>query len=398
VYFFFFFFFFFVCLIYINKKKMSNAIVTQETERLKKQIAEAESVSDAAKLIGALDALAELKLDVRVLQATRVTATLRPLRRHADKDVSVRATALMGVWKEIVLAEASRTRAVQGKTPAAAAPDAAAITTEATSGADGAKDSPASSAAPAPDGGSTAMTGAAAGDETGDGATDDADGAADTTNTTNGEGDDAADTSAVPGAPGSPIFAPPKQLGRPDDQHRAAIYDKFVEYLGTEDPASGQSMSPPTSPSAAGGVSEFLTPIEDVAAEIEDALFGEYGGTNRDYMSKFRALGSSIRGNPALRRALRIGSIAPRKLHTLPPQDLATDEVRRRIEAARKADMDLAQQNVIRKKNQRVSKVFKCGKCGKRETTFFQMQTRSADEPMTTFITCLNCNNRWKFC
>jgi len=26
------------------------------------------------------------------------------------------------------------------------------------------------------------------------------------------------------------------------------------------------------------------------------------------------------------------------------------------------------------------------------------MQTRSADEPMTTFVTCHNCNNRWKFC
>jgi hypothetical protein len=29
---------------------------------------------------------------------------------------------------------------------------------------------------------------------------------------------------------------------------------------------------------------------------------------------------------------------------------------------------------------------------------YYQMQTRSADEPMTTFVSCLNCNNRWKFC
>ena len=26
------------------------------------------------------------------------------------------------------------------------------------------------------------------------------------------------------------------------------------------------------------------------------------------------------------------------------------------------------------------------------------VQTRSADEPMTTFVTCINCGNRWKFC
>jgi transcription elongation factor S-II len=39
---------------------------------------------------------------------------------------------------------------------------------------------------------------------------------------------------------------------------------------------------------------------------------------------------------------------------------------------------------------------FKCGRCGKRETTFYELQTRSADEPMTKFITCLNCNNHWR--
>ena len=42
--------------------------------------------------------------------------------------------------------------------------------------------------------------------------------------------------------------------------------------------------------------------------------------------------------------------------------------------------------------------MFKCGKCKERNCTYFQLQTRSADEPMTTFVTCLNCNNRWKFC
>ena len=38
-----------------------------------------------------------------------------------------------------------------------------------------------------------------------------------------------------------------------------------------------------------------------------------------------------------------------------------------------------------------------CVKC-KRETRcdFYQMQTRSADEPMTTFFTCLECDHRWK--
>lgn len=39
-----------------------------------------------------------------------------------------------------------------------------------------------------------------------------------------------------------------------------------------------------------------------------------------------------------------------------------------------------------------------CSGC-KRKTNcdYYQLQTRSADEPMTTFVTCLECDKRWKF-
>lgn len=40
--------------------------------------------------------------------------------------------------------------------------------------------------------------------------------------------------------------------------------------------------------------------------------------------------------------------------------------------------------------------MFKCGRCKKRECTFFEIQTRSADEPMTVFIRCVNCGNSWR--
>jgi len=48
--------------------------------------------------------------------------------------------------------------------------------------------------------------------------------------------------------------------------------------------------------------------------------------------------------------------------------------------------------------NQKVATtdLYKCNKCHKRECTYFQLQTRSQDEPMTTFITCNNCGTRWK--
>jgi len=42
--------------------------------------------------------------------------------------------------------------------------------------------------------------------------------------------------------------------------------------------------------------------------------------------------------------------------------------------------------------------IFTCSRCKSRKTTYRQMQTRSADEPMTTIVQCLGCSNRWKFC
>jgi transcription elongation factor S-II len=47
-------------------------------------------------------------------------------------------------------------------------------------------------------------------------------------------------------------------------------------------------------------------------------------------------------------------------------------------------------------KPEAMTSLFKCRKCKSRETSYYEVQTRSADEPMTQFITCLNCNNRWR--
>ena len=37
-----------------------------------------------------------------------------------------------------------------------------------------------------------------------------------------------------------------------------------------------------------------------------------------------------------------------------------------------------------------------CKRCGKNKCFYYQIQTRSADEGMTTFYTCTECGNRWK--
>ena len=39
---------------------------------------------------------------------------------------------------------------------------------------------------------------------------------------------------------------------------------------------------------------------------------------------------------------------------------------------------------------------FECKRCHKRECTYYELQTRSADEPMTIFIQCVNCGKHWR--
>ena len=43
-----------------------------------------------------------------------------------------------------------------------------------------------------------------------------------------------------------------------------------------------------------------------------------------------------------------------------------------------------------------MSDSIKCGKCKNKRITYYDLQTRSGDEAMTTFINCLDCGNKWK--
>lgn len=44
-----------------------------------------------------------------------------------------------------------------------------------------------------------------------------------------------------------------------------------------------------------------------------------------------------------------------------------------------------------------VEGVAECGKCGSKKTWSVQKQTRSSDEPMTTFSRCVMCGNEWSY-
>jgi transcription elongation factor S-II len=58
--------------------------------------------------------------------------------------------------------------------------------------------------------------------------------------------------------------------------------------------------------------------------------------------------------------------------------------------------MNLREQHNLEGNKAMATDLFKCGRCHKRECTYYELQTRSADEPMTKFITCINCGSHWK--
>lgn len=137
--------------------------------------------------------------------------------------------------------------------------------------------------------------------------------------------------------------------------------------------------------------------LVDTAVKIEEEIFKTNSGVTPAYKAKFRQLHFNLKDdkNPDLRRKVVSARITPDLLVTLTPEDLASDV--QKEENAKIREKKLFDSAPAAAK-QATTDQFQCGKCKQRKCTYYQMQTRSADEPMTTFVSCLNCNNRWKFC
>lgn len=60
-------------------------------------------------------------------------------------------------------------------------------------------------------------------------------------------------------------------------------------------------------------------------------------------------------------------------------------------------DMKLRRdEHVYQEKPAAMTAEFRCSKCRKRECIYQELQLRSCDEPVSLFITCLNCGHRWR--
>ncbi|XP_029590509.1 serine/arginine repetitive matrix protein 1 isoform X4 [Salmo trutta] len=142
---------------------------------------------------------------------------------------------------------------------------------------------------------------------------------------------------------------------------------------------------------------EFGTNCDSMAAEIEDHIYTEMGSTDMKYKNRVRSRISNLKDpkNPGLRRNVLAGGIELRRFAIMSAEEMASDELK---QLRNNLTKEAIREHQLSKTSGTISDLFQCSKCSKKNCTYNQMQTRSADEPMTTFVLCNECGNRWKFC
>jgi len=148
-----------------------------------------------------------------------------------------------------------------------------------------------------------------------------------------------------------------------------------------------------------GLASDATAPVDHVLAKargVEAAVYRNTGGTNADYKNKIRSLFVNLKdkANPGLRASVVDGGIAPDRFAKMTSQEMASEE---RKAADKKIEEENFHKSLSAAEKQAETDAFQCSRCKQRKCVYRQQQTRSADEPMTTFVTCTNCGNKWKF-
>ncbi|OTB05048.1 hypothetical protein M426DRAFT_142665 [Hypoxylon sp. CI-4A] len=132
------------------------------------------------------------------------------------------------------------------------------------------------------------------------------------------------------------------------------------------------------------------------AVEVEHAAFKAYKGESNEYKAKIRSLFQNlkVKTNAELGRNVMSGAIPADRFVVMSSKELMSAQQRKteaqlELENMKKAQVPMAEKSI--------SDSLECSNCKKKQVSYSQAQTRSADEPMTTFCECMNCGKRWKF-
>uniref|UniRef100_S4RFD2 Transcription elongation factor n=1 Tax=Petromyzon marinus TaxID=7757 RepID=S4RFD2_PETMA len=142
---------------------------------------------------------------------------------------------------------------------------------------------------------------------------------------------------------------------------------------------------------------KYAANCELIGAQIEDSIFQELPAVDQKYKNRVRSRISNLKDpkNPNLRISVLTGAISASCMAKMTAEEMASDELREKRKAMTEEAIRAHQ---MAKTGGTETDLFSCGKCRKKRCTYTQVQTRSADEPMTTFVFCNECGNRWKFC
>lgn len=149
---------------------------------------------------------------------------------------------------------------------------------------------------------------------------------------------------------------------------------------------------------------QMLDLVKDskLATKLENSIFkwtNDYMETNitppfmfeNFYQDKFSDIIKhlNIKNNPYLLEAIKTEKIKPENIAFLKPEEIYPEKFEA-ILNKRKLEKAI-------KDNQATTDAFKCPRCKKRKAKIDQKQIRAGDEPMTTFVTCVECGNVQKF-
>jgi transcription elongation factor S-II len=108
------------------------------------------------------------------------------------------------------------------------------------------------------------------------------------------------------------------------------------------------------------------------------------------YVDRLRSIYINLK-MPDLLEQIKNREIKPENVAFMTHQELNPEHWKEYIERKIKRDSSKYTTNI-----EASTDMFTCKKCKSKKCTYYELQTRSADEPTTVFITCLDCGKHWK--
>ena len=107
------------------------------------------------------------------------------------------------------------------------------------------------------------------------------------------------------------------------------------------------------------------------------------------YLDRLRSVFLNLR--PEVLDKVEQGDMLPHAIAFLTHQELFPEKWEAMIQEKIQRDKHKFETNL-----EASTDTFTCRKCRSKKCTYYALQTRSADEPMTIFVTCIDCGNRFK--